>query len=117
MNSFATRMMSRWRTIDPEGFAAIEDPETFFSSLAAEAEIQIQDTQTELAGPDLPDEQTLGKVGRLNAARSQAEEIVLAEMLPVGSSDSTEEPEENPVAIVTEVQAAIDRAGQELPID
>src|SRR5260370_39980229 len=63
----------------PERYAAIQDPDSFFSTLGEEVAQQISDLMLELAGDDPSGEDYLGKVGRLNAARNQAEEIGLRE--------------------------------------
>src|SRR5699024_1539639 len=62
-------------------FAQIDDPQEFFSTLGQQVASQIDEASRSLAGPDLTDEDYLGKVGRLTVARKQAEEIVLAELV------------------------------------
>ena len=63
-------------------FSQIQDPEKFFSDLGETVEFQIQDLQLHLAGPDpATPEHGLEKVGRLNMARLQAEEVVLADLV------------------------------------
>ena len=52
-----------------------------FGELGERAENQIQQLQDQLAGPDPPNETYLEKVGRLNMARLQAEEVVLPELI------------------------------------
>ena len=47
-------------------------------------------------GPDPPNETYLEKVGRLNMARLQAEEIVLRELLLIPPASSSQQPEEEP---------------------
>src|SRR4029077_19530668 len=60
-----------------ERYAAIQDPSSFFSVLGDEVAQQIGDLSLDLAGGDPRGEGSLEKVGRLNMARLQAEEIVL----------------------------------------
>jgi hypothetical protein len=72
----AQRHCARWL---PQRYAAIPDPDSFFSTLGQEVAQQVSDLMLELAGDDPPGEEYLVKVGRLNAARNQAEEIVLRE--------------------------------------
>jgi len=74
----ASRHWARWL---PSRYAAIKDPDSFFSDLGGQAETRIDALADELAGDDQPGEGYLGKVGRLGQARRQAEEIVLPEMI------------------------------------
>jgi hypothetical protein len=74
----AQRHWARWL---PERYAAIPDPNSFFSVLGEEVAQQIADLSLDLAGDDPPGEGYLEKVGRLNMARLQAEEIVLKERI------------------------------------
>lgn len=52
-----------------------------FAEVGETAAAMVVELTAQLAGPDQPAESYLGKVGRLNAARLQAEEIVRAELL------------------------------------
>ena len=81
MNKYAKLAKEHWARTDPARYAAIEDPEAFFSALGEQAESQIQELAQRLAGPDQPGEEYLQKVGRLNMARLQAEEAVLGELV------------------------------------
>ncbi len=81
MNKYAKRAKDHWETTDPERYRAIEDPETFFRDAGETVETQIQELAQRLAGPDPPGEEYLEKVGRLNMARLQAEEAVLADLV------------------------------------
>lgn len=96
MNKYATILKSQWTQADPEMVASLEDPETYFSQLGEQAAEQVADLSLNLAGPDKPEEEYLEKVGRLNMARRQAEEIVLAELQPPSylDADEPEEPED-----------------------
>jgi hypothetical protein len=71
--------MRHWEKTDPERYQQIPDKQAFFAELGERAEIEIQQLQDALAGPDPPGESYLQKVGRLNMARLQAEEQVLSE--------------------------------------
>jgi len=66
-----------WTRTDPARVQAMTDPETFFRELGEQVETQVQQLMLSLAGPDQPGEEYLQKVGRLNMARLQAEEVVL----------------------------------------
>lgn len=68
------------------------EAEDFFRSLARQIEDQVQDAEIPIAGPDVAGETYLEKVGRLNMARLQAEELVLADLL---YSSPPEEEDEN----------------------
>lgn len=81
MNRYGHQAQEHWRTHLPVQYAAIPDPETHFSTLGEEAAQQIEDLSEKLAGPDQPGESYLDKLGRLNMARQQAEEIVLGEQV------------------------------------
>lgn len=96
MNRYATMLKDQWTQADPEMVASLEDPETYFSQLGEQAAEQVADLSLNLAGPDKPGEEYLEKVGRLNMARRQAEEIVLSELQPPSylDADEPEEPED-----------------------
>ena len=79
MNQYGAMAERHWRRWLPERYQAIQDPDSFFSILGEETAIQIADLAVVLAGDDPPGEGYLEKVGRLNMARLQAEERVLAE--------------------------------------
>ena len=81
MNDYGRRAMVHWRRWLPARYAAIGEPEVFFSTLGRQAENQVLDLAEQLEGPDLPGEGYLEKVGRLNMARMQAEELVLREVI------------------------------------
>src|SRR5260370_33654001 len=84
----------------PERYAAIQDPDSFFSTLGEEVAQQISDLMLELAGDDPSGEDYLVKVGRLNAARNPAEEIAVRErgLLPPerGAARDPEDPTPTP---------------------
>ncbi len=82
MNEYATVARRHWQQWLPARYAQISDPDSFFSSLGQEAAERIADLMLDLAGDDPPGEGYLAKLGRLNAARGQAREIVLREILP-----------------------------------
>jgi hypothetical protein len=95
MNRYGAMARSHWARWLPQRYATIEDPDSFFSTLGEEAARQIDELTAELAGDDQPGEGYLAKAGRLTAARSQAEEIVLPQqILPPPEQEASEEPEE-----------------------
>lgn len=81
MNKYGKFAQETWQTTAPKQYALIPDPEEWFRNLGEEAMRQVGELQYEIAGPDPKNETYLEKVGRLNASRMQAEEIVRAEML------------------------------------
>ncbi|GAA4554903.1 hypothetical protein GCM10023175_54100 [Pseudonocardia xishanensis] len=81
MNEYGAQAMTHWRRWLPSRYAQIASPETFFAELGLEVADQITDLSTELAGDDPARETYLEKVGRLNAARQRAREMVLAEQV------------------------------------
>jgi hypothetical protein len=88
----AQRHWAQWL---PQRYATISEPDSYFSTLGQEAETQIEELTLELAGDDQPGEEYLAKAGRLTAARSRAEEIVLPQrVLPAPEPQTSEDPED-----------------------
>ena len=81
MNHYGVTAQRHWERWLPARYAAIQDPDSFFSTLGEEVAERIADLTLDLAGDDPPGEDYLVKVGRLNMARLQAEEIVLREQV------------------------------------
>ena len=77
MNTYAARVMSHYQQVLPDQYATIPDPEAYFSTLG---------------------EGYLEKVGRLNMAKLQAEETVLADymVLPEPNQDDEEDLNSDP---------------------
>lgn len=94
MNTYGKFAQEAWKTTAPAEYALIPDPNQWFESLGEEAAQRVGELMMELAGPDPVGETYLEKVGRLNASKMQAEEIVRAEMLTPDPSVQ-EEPEED----------------------
>lgn len=92
MNSYGRLAKAHWARTDPVRYAAIGDPEAFFTALGEQADTQIRELATTLAGQDPPGEEYLAKVGRLNMARLQAEEAVLAELVWIPEPERSEDP-------------------------
>ena len=93
MNTYGKFAQEAWKTTAPAEYALIPDPDQWFEALGEEAAQRVGELMMELAGPDPAGETYLEKVGRLNASKMQAEEIVRAEMLTPDPSVQ-EEPEE-----------------------
>jgi hypothetical protein len=81
MSDYAAIAKTNWMRLAPSQYEALENPEAFFQNLASHAEDQIDQLQLSLEGQDSPSEDFLAKWGRLNAAKQQAEEIVISEVL------------------------------------
>ena len=97
MNKYGKFAQETWKMTAPSQYALIPDPDEWFRKLGEEAMQQVGELQYQIAGPDPEGETYLQKVGRLNASRMQAEEIVRAEMLtpdPSVQQESEEEDEE-----------------------
>ena len=96
MNYYGEMARDHWARWLPRRYAAIEDPDSFFSDLGSQAEARIDALADQLAGDDQPGEGYLAKAGRLGQARRQAEEIVLSEMVLLepepGANPGQEEP-------------------------
>lgn len=78
---YARRAQQHWERRRPEQLRQIPDPDRFFTELGAQVEELVDQLTTDLAGPDLPGESYLAKLGRLRMARFTAEAQVLREML------------------------------------
>jgi hypothetical protein len=81
MNRYGLMAQQHWAQWLPSRYAAIADPDSFFSDLGNQVAARIDTLALQLAGDDGPGEGYLGKAGRLGQARHQAQEIVLAEMV------------------------------------
>lgn len=79
MNNYGMQAKAHWQRWLPTRYASLPDPDRHFTELGQQVAAQIGDLTMRLAGPDQPGEGYLEKVGRLNAARAQAQEIVLRE--------------------------------------
>jgi hypothetical protein len=91
VNQYGEMARRHWARWLPGRFAAIEDPEAFFTSLGEEAVERITALAWELAGDDIPGEGYLAKAGRLGEARHRAEQIVLTEMILLEPEPGAEE--------------------------
>ncbi|MEX5274057.1 TnpV protein [Kocuria sp. CPCC 205235] len=114
MNTYGKFAQEAWRTTAPEEYALIPDPEAWFERLGEEATQRVGDLMMELAGPDPVGETYLEKVGRLNASKMQAEEIVRAEMLtPEQSVQQESEEEDEEETGVAQMLRVVEQLNQE----
>ncbi|RNL51846.1 TnpV protein [Arthrobacter oryzae] len=96
MNKYGRQAQEAWKAASPTCYSQIQDPEEFFTRLGEEAQEQVDGLWMRLAGPDPQGETYLEKVGRLNAARNQAEEIVRYDLLSPPESEDEEDEYVNP---------------------
>ena len=81
MNRYGVMAMRYWARWLPQQYAAISDPDSFFTDLGQDVARQIEDLTDELVSEVQHGEGYLAQVGRLFAARILAEELVLAQHL------------------------------------
>ena len=81
MNRYGQEAWETWRRLAPTALSEIANPSRHFSELGEQASLQIAELAIQIAGPDRPGETYLEKVGRLTAARLQAEEMVRTDLL------------------------------------
>lgn len=105
MNTYGKFAQETWKTTAPAEYALIPDPDQWFEQLGEEAAEQVGELMMQLAGPDRKGETYLEKVGRLNASKMQAEEIVRAQMLTPDPSVQEEPQEEDPESGTAETLA------------
>ena len=96
MNTYGKFAQDTWKMLAPSQYELIVNPEEWFTDLGKEAENAVGDLSVKIAGQDLPGESYLEKVGRLNAAKTQAEEIVRVEMLTPQAEELTEDEDQEP---------------------
>jgi hypothetical protein len=112
MNQYGVMAREHWARWLPDRYAAISDPDSFFSDLGEEASQRITDLTADLAGSDPVGEDYLAKAGRLNMAKLQAEEIVLPELiLLVPEPGASEEQEDQDTTVSQpELPLIVDRS-------
>jgi hypothetical protein len=77
MNRYGVTAQRHWARWLPSQYAAISDPESFFTTLGEEVARQTDDLTDELVGEIRQSYSYLAHVGRLFAARAIAEELIL----------------------------------------
>lgn len=91
-NQYGNLAQHHWRIHCPTAYRQIDNPREFFYRLGEQIADQVDELAWKLAGPDSLSEAYLHKVGRLNTARAQAEETVLADLVYSQLETSGEEP-------------------------
>ena len=112
MNRYGLMAQRHWEQWLPQRYATIGEPDSYFSTLGQEVAQRIEDLTVELAGDDRPGEEYLAKAGRLTAARSRAEEIVLPErVLLAPEPETSEDPEDSsPLPASLALPEVVDRS-------
>lgn len=91
MNKYGRQAQEAWKAASPTRYSQIQNPDEFFTNLGEQAQEQVDELQVKIAGPDPKGEGYLEKVGRLNAARNQAEEIVRYDLLSPPETEGEDE--------------------------
>lgn len=83
MNEYGAMAKEHWQRWLPQRYAAIEDPEAYFAALGEEVSAEIAGLWAEMQAKagNPPGEDFMDRVGRLNAMKKQAEEIVLHDLV------------------------------------
>jgi hypothetical protein len=87
VNRWGTMARDHWAEHRPTAYAEITDPDEHFARLGEHISDEITHLQMALAGDDQPGEGFLGKVRRLQTARTMATEQILRELLPPTEAD------------------------------
>jgi hypothetical protein len=96
VNKYGQMASSHWARWLPRAYAAIPEPDSYFSAIGQEAARQVDELASQLAGDSQPGEAYLQRAGRLTAARSQAEEVILPQrVLPPPETGENQSPEED----------------------
>ncbi|MCL2586555.1 MAG: hypothetical protein FWE35_29355 [Streptosporangiales bacterium] len=93
MNEYGTMAQAHFRKYLPERYAAIENPQEFFTELGEEVSAEIADrwAQMQAAAGNPAGEDFTDRVGRLNALKKQAEETVLNERVLLAPEPGAED--------------------------
>ena len=97
MNRYGVIAQRHWARWLPKQYAAISDPESFFTTLGEEVARQIDDLTDDLVGEINQSDSYPAHVGRLFAARAIAEELILPQRvlpdaeLPAGDDQDDQE--------------------------
>ena len=81
VNRYGVMARRHWARWLPREYAAIGDPESFFTTLGEEVARQIDDLTDELADEIGQGDSYLARVGQLLAARAIAEELILPQRI------------------------------------
>jgi hypothetical protein len=81
MNRYGVIAQRHWVRWLQKQYAAISDPDSFFTTLGEEVAREIDDLADELVGEIKQSDSYLSHVGRLFAARAIAEELILPQRI------------------------------------
>lgn len=79
MNEFGRVALAAWQELAPAAVARLTNPRGFFQDLGRQAQQAWLELTLELLEPDQPGEDYFSKVGRVQAAKLTAREIVIAD--------------------------------------
>jgi hypothetical protein len=105
MNQLGQTARQYYQDYLPSAFADIPNPDEYFHQLGEELQEAVIAAAAEIAGPDPQGEGYLEKVGRLNAATMQAQELILSERLYCHQPEDEEDEE---VMLDPELQRDLD---------
>jgi hypothetical protein len=77
VNQYGVMARRHWARWLPRQYAAIGDPDSFFTALGEEVARQVDDLTDELAGETGQCDSYLARVGQIVSARAIAEELIL----------------------------------------
>lgn len=81
MNQYGMKAQRHWNQHAPSRVEALPNPTEFFTELGLLVESQVIELALRLAGTDSSRETYLQKIARLQSARVQAEEVVMAQLV------------------------------------
>lgn len=105
LNRFGKFALEAWSTLAPTALSQIPDPQRHFSALGEQAFSAWVDLWPQLVEPDVPGEDTFAKVGRIEAAKMQAEEMIRAEWLTPAEDQQDDDPGEGPDPMAEVIEA------------
>ena len=94
MNHYGLMAKEHWYRADRARYLELEDPEEFFSDLGEQIAAQVTSICLEMERNPPTDEEYLQTVGRLNAIRRQAEEIVFNDLMYIEPHPATVDEEQ-----------------------
>lgn len=109
MNIYGTQAKEYWRQFRPNAYAAITDPQGFFSTLGQQIADEVDLLTAHLAGPDVTGEGFFGKLSRLTSAKFRAEEIAMSQSVYSHDPEISDEDEDFPHSSTAGFERDFDR--------
>lgn len=81
MNRYGMMARDHWRTYAPIRYAALEDPQEYFTQVGEQIAAQVEQVSSQLQANLPADLPYLEKVGQLQAIQRQAEEVALTDQV------------------------------------